>query len=230
VTAGWYRPLFRDRVEAGKKLSAELKKCFPQLTPQNALLLAIPRGGVEVGAAIAAELGIPLDVLVVRKIGAPLHPELAVGAVGPDGRRVLNLDVLHQLGLREEDFAEEEARARTELAARLRLYGFRGIPSPHPTHCIVVDDGIATGATAKSALLWLRQAAPTSRTILAAPVAPPETGEELRAYADEVVVLATPSPFGAVGAFYERFPQVSDERVLNLLRSYRNGAAPHSTS
>ncbi|MBT9253228.1 MAG: phosphoribosyltransferase [Brockia lithotrophica] len=229
MATGWYRPLFRDREEAGKKLSAELQRRFPRLTARNALLLAIPRGGVEVAAVIAAVLGIPLDVLVVRKIGAPFHPELAVGAVGPDGRRVLNLDVLRQLGLREEDFAEQEKRARAELAARLRLYGFRGIPSPHPTYCIVVDDGIATGATAKSALLWLRQAAPASRSILAAPVAPPETVEELRPYADDILVLATPSPFGAVGAYYERFPQVSDERVLDLLLRYRNGTEPRPT-
>jgi len=219
-----YRPLFRDRKEAGKRLTTELLRRFPNLSANRSLLLAIPRGGVEIGAVIAAELKIPLDVLVVRKIGAPFHPELAVGAIGPDGRRILNLDVLHQLRLQEKDFAAEEKHARAELATRLRLYEFRGLPSPRPTHCILVDDGIATGATAKSALLWLRQAAPESQILLAVPVAPVEALEELRPHADEIVVLATPSPFGAVGAYYEQFPQLSDERVLEFLRQYRDGA------
>ena len=204
--------IFADRVEAGERLGEGLRS----LAGSNAVVLAIPRGGVIVGEAAARALGAPLDVVVPRKIGAPGNPELAIGAVAP-GIRVLDRRMVGGLGVSDAYLDREIAAQEAEIERRQRAYR-QGRP-PQPVEgrvAIVVDDGVATGSTAIAALRWARDQG-AERVVLAVPVAPPQSLERLRAEADDVVVLDTPSPFFAVGEWYRDFDQTTDGQVMEAL-------------
>jgi predicted phosphoribosyltransferase len=208
----WRR--FRDRREAGRLLAARLA---PYRGRPDVLVLALPRGGVPVGYEVARALGAPLDVFLVRKLGVPGHEELAMGAVASGGVQVLNADVLAGLGLSDRVVAAVAARELQELERRERLY--RGARPPRDVQgrtVILVDDGLATGATMRAAIHALRRRG-AARIVVAVPVAPLQTCAELRAEADEVVCLVTPEPFLAVGLWYDDFTQTSDDEVRALL-------------
>ena len=204
--------IFADRVEAGERLGEGLRS----LAGSNAVVLAIPRGGVIVGEAAARALGAPLDVVVPRKIGAPGNPELAIGAVAP-GIRVLDRRMVGGLGVSDAYLDREIAAQEAEIERRQQAYR-QGRP-PQPVEgrvAIVIDDGVATGSTAVAALRWAREQG-AERVVLAVPVAPPQSLDRLRAEADDVVVLDTPSPFFAVGEWYEDFEQTTDRQVVDAL-------------
>jgi putative phosphoribosyl transferase len=208
--------LFADRSEAGRALAQRLL----HLREERPVVLALPRGGVPVGFEVARALEAPLDLVLVRKIGAPFQPELAVGAVVDGGRAetVLNDEIVREFEIPESYIAAESARQLAEIERRRRLYLADSARVPLAGHtAIVVDDGIATGATMEAALHATRRANP-QRLVLATPVAPPDTLERLRPQVDEVVCLAMPRLFGAIGAFYEDFRQLSDDEVIDLLR------------
>jgi putative phosphoribosyl transferase len=212
--------LFVDRAEAGARLAGALRN----VVGPEALILAIPRGGVEVGAAIADPLGLELDVVIPRKVGAPGNPELGLGAVA-EGVEVLDARLIAILDVSQDYLRAEIEAQQAEIARRAAAYrGDRAPSSPTGRHAVVVDDGVATGGTAVAALRWARSRA-ASRVVLAVPVAPREAVPRLRAEADDLVVLATPEPFHAVGQWYRDFPQVADERVVELLSSRRGPAA-----
>lgn len=204
---------FSDRADAGRRLAQELQR----LRGEDLVVLGLPRGGVPVAAEVACALDAPLDVIVVRKVGVPHQPELAMGAVGEDGVRVVNDDVVRVARVGEAEWQRVEERERAELERRVRR--FRGdrarVPLERRT-VIVVDDGIATGSTAQAACRVAR-ASGASRVVLAVPVAPPRSVPELRGVADEVVVLETPAHFHAVGQWYADFSQTGDEEVVALL-------------
>ena len=208
--------LFADRAEAGRALARRLA----HLAAARPVVLALPRGGVPVGVEIAKALRAPLDLVLVRKIGAPYQPELAIGAV-VDGARpetVINQEMVREFEIPASYIAEESARQLAEIERRRALYlaGRTRAPVARRT-AIVVDDGIATGATMEAALHATRRARP-QRLVLAVPVAPPDTLAGLRSLVDEVICLATPGQFGAIGAFYDDFQQLSDQEVIDLLR------------
>jgi putative phosphoribosyl transferase len=209
------RVLFADRAEAGRALARRLAR----LAAEQPVVLALPRGGVPVGFEIARVLRAPLDLVLVRKIGAPFQPELAIGAVVDGGRAqaVMNEEILREFEIPESYVAQERARQLEEIERRRNVYlaGRARAPVQGRT-AIVVDDGIATGATMEAALAAVRRAKP-KRLVLAVPVAPPDTIERLRPHADEVVCLATPRLFGAIGAFYAEFRQLDDQQVIELL-------------
>jgi putative phosphoribosyl transferase len=208
--------LFADRSEAGRGLAQRLLR----FKDERPVVLALPRGGVPVGFEVARALDAPLDLVLVRKIGAPFQPELAVGAVVDGGRpeTVLNEEMIREFQISEDYIAQESARQFQEIERRRELcFTGRARAPVEGRTAIVVDDGIATGATMEAALHATRRANP-KRLVLATPVAPPDTIERLRPQVDEVVCLATPRLFGAIGAFYEDFRQVNDEEVVDLLR------------
>jgi putative phosphoribosyl transferase len=210
-------PLFRDRLDAGRQLAARLA-AYRGWSP---VVFAIPRGGVPVGAEIARGLGGALDVVVARKLGAPLYAELAIGAVAADGERFLNQDVLRQLRVSDAYLARVTKEQSEE--ARRREQRFRGGLLPVEVKgriALLVDDGLATGATLRAAARSLRRRAP-DRLIVAAPVGSREGCAALREDADEVVCLAEPDPFYAIGLYYENFEQVEDAEVLRLLGQHR---------
>ena len=203
--------IFADRQDAGERLAQALRHL-----EANGLVLAIPRGGVIVGDVVARELGVPLDVVVPRKVGAPGNPELAIGAVAP-GIRVLDTRMVRALGVSERYLEREIATQEAEIERRQQAY--RGGRPSQPVSgrvAIVVDDGVATGSTAVAALRWAR-AQGAERVVLAVPVAPPQTIDRLRVEADEVVALETPQPFLAVGEWYRDFDQTTDEQVVSAL-------------
>ncbi len=204
--------LFADRVDAGRRLA----EAVGHLAVEDVVVLALPRGGVPVAYPVARALGAPLDVVVVRKLGMPSQPELALGAIGEGGVRVLN-DRTAPLAAADE-LAEVERRERAELQRRARRFreGTEPVPVAGCT-VIVVDDGIATGSTARAACQVVR-AQGARRVVLAVPVAPDGVATWMRPDADEVVCLATPSGFRAIGQFYADFAQTSDEEVVELLR------------
>ena len=211
-----HQALFADRSEAGRRLAERLLR-FKEAQP---VVLALPRGGVPVAYEVARALAAPLDLVLVRKIGAPFQPELAVGAVVDGGRAetVVNEEVVRELQVPESYLADESARQLDEIERRRRLYfAGRTRAAVAGRTAIVVDDGIATGATMEAALRATRRAGP-QRLVLATPVAPPDTVERLRPLVDEVVCLATPRRFGAIGAFYGDFRQLGDQEVIDLLR------------
>ncbi len=208
--------MFADRTEAGRQLAGQLMR----FKDEHPVVLALPRGGVPIGFEVAVALAAPLDLVLVRKIGAPYQPELAVGAV-VDGERpvtVVNEEIVRMLRLPDDYIEEEGRRQLTEIERRRRLY-LSGLerPSVAGTTAIIVDDGIATGATVRAAVRAIRQHAPR-RLVVATPVAPPDAVRALEREADAVVCLDTPPEFGAIGYFYRDFHQVPDEEVVALLR------------
>ena len=214
--------MFNDRTEAGEKLADRLA----QMTLQDPVVLALPRGGVPVAAPVARRLGAPLDLLMVRKIAMPGAPELAAGAVVEGGAPVFNDAMLRAMRLSEADFAGEIAEKRAEIAARqARLRDGAARVPVAGRDAIVVDDGIATGATVRAALNALRTRDP-ARILLAVPVAPPDTLADLGALAEEVICLHAPDPFRAVSLHYRHFDQTDDETVAALLKAARNGESP----
>ena len=208
-------PRFADRAEAGRLLAEELERRGE--LPSGVVVLGIPRGGVTVAAEIARDRDAVLDVVLARKIGAPANPELAIGAVGPDGQALLDADVATRLAPDPDWVERATERARQEVLERVRR--FRGDRPPldvRGRRVVVVDDGLATGSTAGAVGLFLRGAG-ADRSILAVPVGPSATVERLGELYDEVVVLATPEPFYAVGEFYRDFRQVTDEEAARAL-------------
>jgi predicted phosphoribosyltransferase len=207
---------FLDRRDAGRRLALRLEAYRHQ---PNVIVLALPRGGVPVGYEVARHLEVPLDVLVVRKLGVPGHEELAFGALAPGGHRHLNTEMVRFLGLGHEQMEAIAAREQVELERREKLY--RG-NRPHPilrSHvAILVDDGLATGASMFAALEAVRRAE-AGRIVVATPVAAASTAVRLRHEADEVVACLTPESFLAVGEWYVDFSQTSDEEVIELLRT-----------
>jgi putative phosphoribosyl transferase len=206
---------FADRAEAGRRLAAELRR----FKDERPVVLALPRGGVPVAYEVAKALAAPLDLVLVRKIGAPFQPELAIGAV-VDGERpemVINRDLIEDCRIPDSYLENERARQLAEIERRRRLYlaGRSRVPVRDRT-AIVIDDGIATGATMEAALHATRNAGPR-RLVLAVPVAPPDTIERLRPEVDEVVCLIMPAFLGAIGSFYRDFRQLDDDEVIQLL-------------
>jgi len=210
--------LFDDRVDAGRRLAERLES----LRGQDIVVLGLPRGGVPVAFEVAKALQAPLDVLVVRKLGVPFQPELAFGAIGEGGVRVINDSVVREADLSEEEMTAVEAEQRVEVARRSEC--FRGGREPFPLAgrtAVIVDDGVATGATAKAACQVAR-ARGASRVVLAVPIGADDTVERFAGYADEVVCLQTPAFFYAVGQGYRNFTQTSDDEVVALLdRAYK---------
>jgi erythromycin esterase-like protein/predicted phosphoribosyltransferase len=206
--------IFRDRREAGRLLAKELAAFASR---PDVIVLALPRGGVPVGYEVARVLGAPLDVFLVRKLGVPGYEELAMGAVASGGLRVLNDDVVKSLRIPDHVIESVVAKEEKELARRERLYrGGRPFPDLTGRTVILVDDGLATGATMQAAVEALRQRQP-ARIVVAVPTASPEICEELRTKADEVICAVTPQPFYAVGFWYEDFSQTTDDEVRDLL-------------
>src|SRR6202048_5021965 len=206
--------LFRDRRDAGRLLA---EKLAAYANRPDVLVLALPRGGVPVAYEVARALGAPLDVFVVRKLGVPGYEELAMGAVATGGARVLNEQIVRDLRIPDYVIDRVEAEQRDELARRERAYrGGRPPLDVHGRTVILVDDGLATGATMRAAVKALRQREP-ARIMVAVPTASPETCEELKAEVDEVVCAITPEPFHAVGYWYEDFTQTTDQEVRELL-------------
>lgn len=205
--------LFADRTDAGRRLATRLQ----HLAGEPLAVLGLPRGGVPVALPVAQALGAPLDVIVVRKLGVPFQPELGMGAIGEDGVRVLNDEVIARARVSAEGVAAVEARERAELERRAERFrgGRARVPLAGRT-AIVVDDGIATGSTAAAACAVAR-AHGAPRVVLAVPVAPPGWTERLRGAADELIALHTPEPFLAIGQFYEDFSQTTDEKVVECL-------------
>ncbi|MBK1732830.1 phosphoribosyltransferase [Thiococcus pfennigii] len=211
-----------NRTEAGRAL-AELLSREPT---GDVVVLALPRGGVPVGWEIAKALNDPLDILLVRKLGVPGQPELAAGAIASGGIRVLNQDLIDALGITQAQLERTAAHEQAELERRERVYrGDRPRPPVTGRRIILVDDGVATGATIRAGIAALRQQHPES-IVLAVPVAPPDTLARLEAEADQVVCLATPTPFRAIGQWYQDFHQVTDEEVTELLESSRREDRP----
>lgn len=205
---------FRDRTDAGRQLAGALADLKLTRAP---IVLALPRGGVPVALEVTLVLDSPLEVFVVRKIGAPGHAEFGIGAVAEGGSVVVDRQAVKALGLSSEDFERLVEAESRELDCRVRRYrADRQLPDMEGRDVVVVDDGLATGVTAEAALQGLRSRSP-HLLVLAVPVCAPQTAERLRQIADEVVCVAAPASFGAVSRFYQRFDQTSDEEVLDLL-------------
>jgi putative phosphoribosyl transferase len=208
--------VFADRADAGRRLAEALT----HLEGEDAVVLAIPRGGVEVGAEVARAWGWPLDVVIPRKVRAPGNQELGLGAVAP-GVRVLDERMVRSLRVPPEYLEREIAVEEEEILRRSEAYRAGKPPVDlRGKVAVIVDDGVATGGTATAAVRWAR-AQGASRVVLAIPVAPAEAVASLAKEADEVVCLATPEPFYAVGQWYAHFPQTSDEEVVRLLEEVR---------
>jgi putative phosphoribosyl transferase len=216
---------FRDRREAGRRLVAKLGAYAGR---PDAIVLGLPRGGVPVAYEIARGLALPLDLFLVRKLGVPGHEELAMGAVADGGVRVLNDDVVQQLSISEQVIAATAARETAELARRARLYrGDLPPPDVEGRVAILVDDGLATGATMRAAIAALLRQRP-ARIVVAVPAAAPDTCARLEREADEIMCDITPEPFVAVGHWYEDFVQTTDGEVRDLLAKARLPAAAPS--
>ncbi len=205
--------VFADRDDAGRRLAARLG----HLRGEPVVVLGLPRGGVPVAFQVARALGAPLDVIVVRKLGVPFQPELGMGAVGEDGVRVINPEIVDLAGVSENVLAAVQAREQAEVDARAGWY--RPVRPREPLDgrtAVVVDDGIATGSTARAAC-QIARALGAARVVLAVPVAPPGWDARIGTDADELVCVSTPRGFRAIGQFYARFPQVSDDEVIACL-------------
>jgi len=206
---------FRNRSEAGRLLARALEHYRGQ---PDAVVLALPRGGVPVAYEVARALNLPLDVFIVRKLGVPGHEELAMGAIASGGTRTLNKTVIDQLNIPEPIIDAVATREAEELDRRDRLYrGDKSALEVSNKVVILIDDGLATGSTMRAAAAALRSQSP-EKIIVAVPTAPPEACDELKPYADEVVCAITPEPFFSVGLWYENFEQTTDAEVTELLR------------
>src|SRR5262245_12517724 len=214
------RPMrFLDRADAGRRLAARLTRYDDR---DHAILLALPRGVLPVGFEVARGLSAPLDVFLVRKLGVPGHPELAMGAIASGGVRVLSCDIIEQLAIPMSAIDAIAVREQEELERRDRVYRHdRPFPSLDNRIVILVDQGLATGATMEAAVEAVRAYQP-ARIVVAVPVGAPETCQRLSAIADEVVCAEMPPSFRAVGSWYERFDQTTDEEVLEALAMVRS--------
>jgi putative phosphoribosyl transferase len=213
--------VFVDRHDAGRRLGERLAR---ERLAAPVVVLALPRGGVPVGADVAAALGAELDVFLVRKLGAPFNSELAVGAIASGGVTVYNEGLLRQLGLDEADLESVRARELAELERRERVYrGGRPPPELRGKTAVLVDDGIATGATMEAAARAVRSLHP-AEVVIAVPTAAVDSVIRLEQVADRVVALSTPEPYMSVGSWYEFFPQLSDDDVVSLLAGRPGGS------
>ncbi len=209
--------MFKDRTEAGKILA----KALSEYKDKNTIVLAIPRGGVVVAYEVAKALNAPLDLIIPRKIGAPDQPELAIGAVTEDGTTILNQDIVQYLRVPDDYIKTEVKRQVEEIKRRIQRYlGDKPRLSIEGKVVILIDDGVATGATIRAAIASIRKRRP-ALIVLAIPVGPPDTVKELREDADKVICLMTPEPFFAIGQFYENFAQTSDEEVIQILNKLK---------
>ncbi len=207
-------PIFRNRTEAGELLAAQL---IQYAKHPDGLVLALPRGGVPVAAEIARKLELPLELCLVRKLGLPAQPELAIGAIALDGIMVLNEPVIQQFQVSQQTLLQVAEAERQELERRRQLYQADRALLPLTSRLIIlVDDGIATSATLRAAIAFISRQQPQSITV-AAPVAPPETCELLQQLVDEVICLIMPDPLDSIGRWYEDFSQTSDQEVCQLL-------------
>jgi predicted phosphoribosyltransferase len=214
---------FRDRREAGRALAARLGAYAGR---DDVAVLALPRGGVPVGYEVAEALAAPLDVFLVRKLGTPGHRELAMGAIASGGVRIVNDEVVNWLGIKPHQIDAVAAEEQRELERRERAYKEGRSSVPIRGHTVVlVDDGLATGATMRAAVQAVRQLAP-ARVVVAVPVGARDTCSDLAALADEVICLSMPEPFSAVGQWYMNFDQTSDDEVEDLLRRAALRALP----
>ena len=215
--------IFTNRTEAGQELAQYLGKYANR---KDVIVLGVPRGGVPVAYEVATALEAPLDVFVLRKLGVPGHEELAFGAIGSGGVRVLNPDVVGALGISNLDIERVTAAERQELQRRERAYrGRRAALDVSGKTVILVDDGIATGSSIRAGIRALRQMKP-ARIVIATPVAPPSTCNRLKSEVDELVCVEMPEQFCGVGQFYDDFSQVSDEEVNDLLNRAFHQAIP----
>lgn len=214
--------LFQSRADAGRRLAAQLQ----HLRAEDPVVVGLPRGGIPVACEVSEALGAPLDVIVVRKLGVPFQPELAMGAIGEEGVRIVDPDVLRMVQVSAQELAVVEARERTELERRARRFrgGLTRVPLEART-VIIIDDGIATGSTARAACQVAREHG-AARVVLAVPVAPPDWAARVGADADELISVATPEPFHAIGQFYADFSQTSDQEVLACLRRAGHRSEP----
>jgi putative phosphoribosyl transferase len=214
-------PPFEDRRDAGRRLAGELSG----FKDEHPVVFALPRGGVPVGYEISRSLGAPLDVFVSRKLGAPGQPEFGIGAVAAGGVRVLNEDVVRRLGIPDDYIERITARETAEVGRRLRYFrGERPEPEVVGRTAILVDDGLATGVTARAAVEALRLRGPR-RLLLAAPVCAAQTANLFRSEVDELICLECPADLGAIGFWYRNFEQTSDEEVVELLGRARSERA-----
>ncbi len=205
--------MWRDRIEAGRALAPRLR----EFVGPDTIILGIPRGGVIVASEVAAILKLPIDVLITRKLGAPGNPELGVGAIAPDGKTVVDEGLIKYLRVTPDFLEKEKAEQLVELKRREEQYrGDTAEPDWTGKTLVLIDDGIATGATIKAAALYARRRA-SKRVIISAPVAPSDTVDRLSDVADGFVFLDTPEYFPAVGAFYEDFSQTTDDEVRQAL-------------
>jgi len=214
--------VFDDREHAGRVLAQRLRHYAGR---DDVLVLALPRGGVPVAFEVAKALRAPLDIFLVRKLGAPGHEELAMGAIASGGVRVINHEVVDALGVPASVIEATAAREERELKRREQAYrGSRPAPQVEGRTVILIDDGLATGSSMRAAVAALRQQKP-ARIVVAVPVAAPSTCEEFRAEVDEIVCATTPEPFLAVGRWYHDFAQTGDEDVRALLERAQRGSA-----
>jgi predicted phosphoribosyltransferase len=210
--------IFLDRTDAGRRLAQELQEYTGD---PNLLVLALPRGGVPVAYEVARALGAPLDIFLVRKLGLPGQPELAMGAIATGGVRVLNEQVVHSVNIDERTIDAVTAIEQEELERRASAYrGERPAPDVRGRTIILIDDGLATGATMRVAIKALRPQGP-EEIVVAVPLGAPETCAEFEAIVDDVVCVATPEPFLGIGAWYDDFPQMTDDEVRALLDAAR---------
>jgi putative phosphoribosyl transferase len=208
--------LFHDRADAGRQLAEQLREYANR---NDVVVLGLPRGGVPVAYEVASKLDVPLDIFLVRKLGVPGHAELAMGAIAPGGVQVLNRDLIDELAIPPASVGAVAESERQELERRDRIFQ---TGRPHPAlkgkTVILIDDGLATGATMEAAVTALRHMEP-AQIVVAVPVGARETCDRLASVADHMICLATPAPFNAVGQWYEDFSQTTDDEVKHLLLS-----------
>ncbi len=216
---------FKNRIQAGQQLAEQLADYNGRT---DTIVLALPRGGVPVGYAIAKALELPLDILLVRKLGVPGHEEYAMGAIASGGLYVLQSEVLNMLGIPMSVVETAAQRETKEIERREKLYrAGRPVPQLDGHAVILVDDGLATGSSMLAAVNVMRQAKP-ARVVVAVPVASPEACQALRSEVDEIICLSTPDPFYAVGLWYEDFSQTTDQEVTGLLTQAERDHARHT--